>query len=443
MAIGPSTVGTGYNTVATQIEQQRKVFKNPRGLGYYYALFRETGGSGDYGFYKSQDGSSWSDTGISLPVSGSDLPPDLWITEDNPNTRLLVYVIQRAGVAYVCLHCYEIDDSLTNPSSLFTNNEVAERTDDAVRNPAITLDSSGYVWVSWCDEFTNKGKQRNKLRATRSTTTYPVTAPSWETIVDVYGEKDSTDYPSGIRCNSGPFLRSELVPLTVEADVGVVFSYADMDGPSYLLKACTLNYDAGIDEGTMVAVDDTVHADLIHSSVAESGVVSDVFIGYKDSNGAGECRKWDLSVASSADFGSYSIETLDTLSLSIDKNSNPDKLYAFHVKTSFPNTIKYKTKPVTGGSWSSMVNIPDNSESLDYLSASYQDWDLDGDVQIIYTRQTNNTVRFWATGPTGVAAEWKQIEYFNEPPTGDQWNRLRYEAEPPVSGAWNRLKYKP
>lgn len=405
MPIGPATVATGFDGAATRVEQQKKVWKNPRGLGYYYALFEiqpVPGGWVNYFFYKSSDGLAWVSTGVRLidaaPGVSFVVSPSLCIWEDVANARLVFYVASEEAGNDLRVEAFSIADGASNPAALWNRSVSAGDWDQF---PSICLDSSGYIWVTWNHEWTNKGKQRNKLVATRSDATYPIVGPGWETIVDVYGETGSVDYPDGIRCNSGPYLKTEVVPLTATANVGVVFSYYHYtgNGPEIRLKACTLNYTAQIDKGAMVPLDDTIHADLIHSSVAETGVNSDVFIGYKDSGGEFDCLKWDVSADSSAAYGTIFASTVDSLAISIDKNAAPDKLYCFYVKTADNTDFHYNITEVDAFSLEGETEVDDGSaEALDYLSASYQDWDLDGDVQVIYTRQTNFTVRFWAVG---------------------------------------------
>ncbi len=394
MAIGPATIETGYNTSATGGEHQRKVIKNPR-TGYYYAVFKYD--ASYTRIYKSDDGTSWTYTGIqfsSRPVDREDIT--FW--NDAGNSRIILLIGFKAYSSwYFNLTAYEITDADSDPSILW-NSFVGSMTDDNIHNLQIQIDANGYIWAAWTDEWTNMGKQRNSLLATRTTSPYPTTEPSWETTVDVYGEDGSAEHSNGLQCDSGPYLRCELIPLPDTADIAVVLSYMDGSGPTYHLKGIPLYYSSGIQEYAVVDhAASGVHADLLHSSVESGG---DVYIIYKFTSGS-YGRIWDVSEGTSVAFGTVFSSTVDSLTLGADKSASPDLLYAFYAKNGTPGDVFYKTSVVGTPSWSSEETIDDDTESLDYLSASYQDWAGDGDIQLVYTRQTNNTVRFWATGAGG------------------------------------------
>jgi hypothetical protein len=421
--IDPTTVMTGDESDATRIEQQRKVWKNPRGLGYYYALSQnDSDGTEDiFEFFTSSDGSSWenvtflddpTDTaGVSFfEMLGGQGGPDTWIEEDDANSRTLVYVVStgrqqsdgtKSYSQSLWITAYAINDTLHDFDWLW-NGSIAGPTDDDIHNANIVVDEDGYLWASWTDEFTNKGKQRNQLRVTRTTTTYPTSAPSWETIVNIYGEDGSSEHSDGLRCNSGPYIRSELVPVTATHNVSVVFSYFDVtpDPDTYAILGIGLTAPGGsITEDTTVTIDSIV-GDLLHSSVAESGVNSDVFVAYQDTLSTGiSLHKWDISADSSASYGIVEDQDVwqTTLSLSIDKNADPDMLYCFWANST-TGDFYYDSTEVDAFSLEGKQKVDDDSEAIDHMTSSYEDWTGDGELQLIYTTQTNNYVRFHSIG---------------------------------------------
>lgn len=388
------TIDIGATVEATAHEWQRKTFPNPRGLRYYYALIQAPGPS--WRIHKSLDGSSWS-IATNSPEIIWDEPPALCIYEDEANSRLIVYLVYRSGWGiFVFAKTIEDDSSDFTSAEYLWWAQVATRTEDGVYFPNICIDNNGYLWISWTDVY---GKEDHaQIRVARSMSSYPTSAPSWD-LATIYGEPDGEFGRKGLDFGSGPMPRSELVPLTATADVAIVMGYYDDAASASGLDGMTLTYSAGIQEGAVVDFSDLVNSDLLHSSVAEDGPNSDVFIGFKDWLGYFYVRKWDISTASWVAFGSISHDFyVDSLALAIDKNASPNKLYAFYVKNGVIGDVFYKTTGVDSASWSSEETIDDDTQPLDYLSASYQDWGLDGDVQVIYTRQTWRRVRFWAVG---------------------------------------------
>jgi len=416
----PSNITTGYDATATAIEQQRKVFRNPRGQQYYYVFIKTDYDSGldsaVWTFYKSSDGTSWSSTGMDfLGYKGK--PPSLWIWEDTSNSRLVIYfanIVYIMGSIYVQTHCYAINDDSSDLINLWTTYS-AVASDDDIHNPVVTLGGNGYLWLVWVDEFTNKGKQRVQIRVTRSNETYPTSVPGWETIVNIYGEDGSSEHADGLY--AGTIMpKPELVPLTATDDVACVIPYYDATPATSSMIGIGLYYSSGIQEDDTVTLDSTIHGNLLSSSVAETGTNSDVFVLYKDSGGELDIIKWNISADSGASYGNVYNSAVDSLALSIDKTSNPDKLYAFYVKNGVAGDVFYDVTPVDPFSLEGVTTINDDSEALDYLSSSYQDWNNDSLVQAIYTRQTSNETRFVEVplAPTITVISPQNTTYYNQ-----------------------------
>lgn len=151
------TITDQYNLVATQHETQRKVFKNPRGLGYYYAIHAHdtVGGAHELRMYKSADGITWSLDSTIYVAPGSYIigSSSLCFVDDGSKTVIhIVYsrllwdgitskylskVYYRRGTIADASHsiswdaAYEILDLIGEP------------------NPVVTRDANGYIYVAY------------------------------------------------------------------------------------------------------------------------------------------------------------------------------------------------------------------------------------------------------------------------------------------------------
>ena len=394
MSFAPKDVVVTDGIDATRIVQQRKVFRNPRGQGYYYAFVENPFYT--WGFYKSVDGISWYPTDIQILIELRS--PSLWIHEDVPNDRLLVY-IATIGVAVadqdVDVRCYKIDDGTTRPELLWHAEDVGVKTDDT-HFATICLAGNGYLWVVWADEYVNKGKIRGRIRARCSTSTYPTSEPTWTSVVEVF---DTEVNPDGMVSN-GTYPKPSVIPLTATANVAITWSIRDITKSYYLYgKTGSYNGTGNPTVGTLVEFttpapsmgeSESLLAPL-HSIVAESGVDSDVFVLFVSSTLNLICEKWDVSANTKSSFGTLYAGDVDSLVLSIDKTSSPDNLFAFyHVVT---GDVNYKVSGVDAVDWSSEETIDDDTETLDYLSSTYEDWKGDGEIQVVYIRQTTLVIR--------------------------------------------------
>lgn len=96
-------------------------------------------------------------------------------------------------------------------------------------------------------------------------------------------------------------------------------------------------------------------------------------------------------------FGWDTVTTLGVSDLatstSIDKSVSPNILYVFY-RVVFPSgNFSYKTSATDSINWSSSINVKDNSEALNYFSASYEAY---GNViSLIYTTQTTYKIRYY------------------------------------------------
>jgi len=375
----PVTITTAFWPKATAIEQQRKVFRNPRGQKYYYALIASGEISIDdhyqYQLWKSPDGSSWTlDRNFEKARTGS-----LTLWEDSTNNRLIIWIVlQEWGV--ITVYCLEIPDTTDSSTELWWD-FVAGATDKDVHYPAICLAENGYLWLSWTDEYKSAGAERCDVLVACSTTTYPTSLPTWTAPVIAW---DGSGYKS-----NAYLAKSEMVPIT--DGVGIACLY--YDGADFNLSGKRGSYSGTGNPsfGTEVSLY-YAETSMLSSLVVSNGIAFCIVL--EAVTPAIVCRKWDIINENATAFGTPFSGTAESLALSIDKTAEPDLLYAFYIKSGVAGQVFYKTSPVNVESWSAENTIDDNTETLDYLSASSQDWNQDGKVQIIYTRQTSNDVRF-------------------------------------------------
>ena len=270
MIVGQVTIDEGEVSTATGYEQQRKVFRNPRGLGYYYAIF-ENMTSERWGFYVSSDGITWNRTNWYSSAWVDSL--DLVIYEDDADNRTIIAMASDIANG-IWVYYMAINDTLTDPINLLSNSLVGT-TDDDVHYPNIERDDDGYLWVSWTDEYTSKGKQRNDVYAIHTTNTQPHETWGWSNSVKVYDGSALTKDPT-------IHAKSELTPLYTTADMGIVYTY-EIDGSTLGdLNSRTLNRAVPIGGnptmGNLVNIEVSVQSPFIVSSITETESNSDVFI---------------------------------------------------------------------------------------------------------------------------------------------------------------------
>jgi hypothetical protein len=389
--IDPVTIEDGASSTATAIEQQRRVFRNPRGSEYYWAIFENS--TNEYSFYNSSNGITWNfHYDFNPATSEKSCPIEIW--EDSTNNRLIIYMLfTSSNDQTLYFQMLGLNDTYSGIYEVQSEQTIATATDDGIFNPNIKLDDDGYLWVSWADEFTNKGKQRNQLRVTRTTTTYPTSAPAWEAIVNIYGENGSPEYGDGLPCGIN-FIKSELNRVTATHNISVVFSAYDSDVGAKLLGIGLTAPLGAITEDNLVTIDGAIPSAMIHSSVVETGSDSDVFILHMDFQAIVDLSKWDISADSSSAYGEIydgGVNGATSLSLSINETLSPDKLFCFWANST-NGSFWIDSTDVDSFSLDGIFEISGEVQALDHFSSSGVD--LDGEIYLIYT-MANNTVRFY------------------------------------------------
>lgn len=373
--ITPVTLNPNSEGNSTQPVNQRRTFRNPRGKKYYYAISADVA-TRDFYFWKSQDGVTWTKSTF---VTGSDTyykgDPCLWIHEDPGNNRLIVYTASNPAEDTITAEAFTIADSGTDPVSLWTNT-VAYTSGEKLRHPSICIAGNGYLWVAWSNLYLAAGKSRTDIQGKASTTTYPMSAPTWSPEVTIFNG-------SGIESGLGHRGLVALVPLTATANVGIVWKTYSLSSSDY---RCVGRHGSYSGAGTPTVgpyvtfelqcgnLGDTL------SIVTESGPNSDVFVLYDSSYfliSALWCKKWDVSADTVIAFGTLSTD-YETACLSIDRTSG--KLYAFWEGPA--GYVYFKTSPEAAANWSPIYSVKDDSVACTEPTSSYED--ISKEIFVLY-----------------------------------------------------------
>lgn len=141
----PVTVCDGGFAGATRYNTQRKVFKNPRGLGYYYALIQTSWlGLNKLKVFRSSDGSSWEVDEEQLNWQIGIGTASWWWEEDPTNSQLIVYIVYDDGDGVLYFRRATIADNSSDMVLGAQRQVIAgiERT-----KPVVVRAKDGYLWI--------------------------------------------------------------------------------------------------------------------------------------------------------------------------------------------------------------------------------------------------------------------------------------------------------
>lgn len=371
---GPVTIYDGGVQHVTERETQRKVFKNPRGLGYYYAFF--TIWSFDLSCYKSLDGLTWADAVGGYITKGS--TQSIWIQEDATNEKLIVHMTYRDDQYFhIMYRRLEIADAGSDISTIGA--EVTVDDEDDNFKPMIFLGRQGYLHIVYEKTVTLKGRDYWCVWLISTDSTYPTGADPWtgaSVKIEVYlpATEDMYSYPTGTPVYSGT--HEGLIGYLNRVDWDIRGKYFDFNGTAHTLgdeRAQVGTYEQMVS----VVVDEDNYG---HVCFADS---SGVYV-----------LKWTIDTGFGSPSTVISVANVDSCVIGIDKTSSPNKLIVFYSSTDYDGDVFYKTSPVDAYNWSSENTIDDDSEECDYLTCSYEDWTGDSKIQLIYTTQDTDLVRF-------------------------------------------------
>jgi hypothetical protein len=376
----PTTVYDGTFLGATQTETSRKVFRNPRGLMHYYTFFLNKSATGlDLVYCNSSDGSVWSYPTVVSSTTGFNVTSySVDYMEDPASQGLSVYLAFTAAdnsndmgsLLFRSGFIYDNSGTITfNSTQRLRNGSTKSQYNKAV----ITRGKNNYLWII-CEYTADTLKKDFDILCTWSGSAAPALSPSFGTPVDV--DKSST-WPEEQYITA--------VPLTgALGDVGIIWNFNNT-----VLKAVYGNYTGGApDFGTIRNLNANLDYFLVSSVTDET--TNDVHILYKDGTALKHVN-WTVGTGFGTPDTVYS-GSVDSLSISVDRTSSPNNLYAFYVHNA-ANSISYKNTTVDSINWSTEQQIID-TEGIDYISASRVDSNNDRIIQLVYTTDTNKLVRF-------------------------------------------------
>lgn len=171
----PVTVASTRLSNSTMVETQRKVFKNPRGQGYYYAVvnFKNTMDPPRYSIalYSSSDGEIWTWNanlvGATVVQKGSF---DVTIYEDDANSRLILYLTYEMQND-IFAKAFTIVDAATTASLLWSK---TVKTGDTNSIPCIAI-CDGYLLICYSTETASN----DYIYVSGSNTQYPTSTPTF------------------------------------------------------------------------------------------------------------------------------------------------------------------------------------------------------------------------------------------------------------------------
>jgi hypothetical protein len=435
-----SIVDSNYDQGYTP-SQQISVFRNPRGLKYYYALIVTSSG---LLLYKSADGSSWSL--VATLNNATFLIASIDLYDDG--TKLIVYVAygQSTYTGYSILYRrLLIQDGSSDPTI------GAEQTVVTGYNtcPVIKMDRNGYVHIFYMTRTSAKVKGVTyyyfEPRVVGTTTTNPDDAPSWCTPATI-------DTHPAVAYSSWDAWCSPVVFGDTGNIAGVVYvsrnsggiiilrarNVVSFNGTVYTLGTATTIISSEVSTHVYAAVAFRVVADTSnYAHLLTERTTTNARIQSLKASAASTVESWASPVTVD---NSNNACTVSKLSLSIDRTASPNKLYAFYVFDSVgTNILRLRSSPVDTISWSSENTVQDDTTALYVVKSCYQR--VESGLQVVYVRNASPyTVRFYELVIMAVTG-WRKLQYLSEPPTTG-WNKLKYASEPPVAGAWNKLLFE-
>lgn len=381
----PATIYTSGSGVATQYPNMRKIFRNPRGLQYYYAFSRDVDGAK---VHKSADGQNWSLEATLRTIES------IGVTyyEDATNQQLVIYVILNTYGPELAYSIYYKRGVIPDNSSLITWGATQLVLEGAAEKYPRYIDGtialgikSGEenVWIGCHGTFKEKGTVVFKVVLVYTTTTFPGDAPTWssEYYLDEPPSTDKSHYVT-------------LTPLDAYYHMHVTWAYENGATFEYHIKGQEMRYTA-LGTGDVLTAVGQHFAKEYNTAVAVRVGTNRVDIILKTNKLGGYMAHWSWTygvgwgtgdvVTSEGSIWSYGF------TLTIDTGASPNELYVFYVLAGSKNTIRYRTTPVDTISWSTTTSIKDDTTYvLNYMSACRFD-EAEG-IQILYMK--NLIVRF-------------------------------------------------
>ena len=373
----PSTIVTTGQWCATYPSTQIKVFRNPRGLQYYYAIISEATG---LRLYKSADGETWVEVAllhiISLNVASVELYDD--------GTQLIVYVAygydeSGFGIHPIYYRRLRIPDDQSDP---IISNQQTVIADGCNAFPVIKRDRNGYVHIAY---------ERNRTETIKGTDYYygepfiigtttinPDDTPSWCTPQQIDTHPDITFDSRHAKCS--------LVVFGGTGDIGgVCYSIRNNAGVPYIRGRDIVSYNgASYSLGTITDItavpaslylyftfkvvrDNSDYAHLIHDSD-----VTNEKLRHRKANTSNTVESWQTYTVID---NSNNNPDRRSLALTLDRSVTPNELYAFYIFEAVEtNRLRWRKTPVDTISWSDESVVQDDTVRIRYCGTSDRDY---------------------------------------------------------------------
>lgn len=385
----PASLFNAANGNATKHDHRRAIWKNPRGLKYYYAIIQD--GTNGLVLYKSATGSSWS----SVATLTADLNhyADVFTYEDAGNSQLIAYAVYSYKDPSATENIYYqrmlIADNASDPACNGTTCSTSTKQDTGKNGGRATIsrDRNGYAHIFQVGDGNANAGTIVSLFA--STTNTPGDTPTWTANTTVLNSGNTAnDWTTQfVPFSSG----SHILGLTYLGRPGspqnlMARNVTSFDGSSYTLAsaAVTLNADVG---GTAYRPVSTVVDSSGYGHMLIKNGVDDRLDYYKSSN-ANDFLTWST-------VKSLEVTAPTSVAISIDRSRSPNRLYAFyHMGTEAQTYYKYIDVNSATNLWSSANVLVDSlGAHVDFLNVGREL--VNGTIPFMYTKQTSTySVRF-------------------------------------------------
>lgn len=382
------TIVSGNDDDAIRFPQMTKIFRNSRGLKWYYALITTSSG---IRLYKSEYGTSWSL--VSTLNSEHEFIGSFDLYDDG--SQLIVYVAYGQSTAWVWsdpIHYRRmtIADDASDPSIGSEQTAVASTLQG---QPVIRRDRNGYVHIVFARnrDYVEKGSTYMKAEPwiIGTTTTNPGDSPSWCTPIKIEAHPDLEVQARHARISLVIFgsgdIGGAVYPMhysTTEARLKGkdIQSY---NGSSYILGTAQWIDEVPdeteeflpLDEGFKVLVDTSGYTHLIYRNPTAYERTR-----HRKSSSTNTVESWgSANIVDDSGYPAYS----NGLVIALDESSSPDTLYAFYVFHAIEtNLLRWRSTLVDTISWGSETTIQDDSDRLVDIGAYFTD--IEKALLIIY-----------------------------------------------------------
>ena len=412
----PYTICDSKYVFGTVYPPQMRVFRNPRGLKWYYAFVMrqyQIGGSifEDLNLYKSETGETWT-----LVSNIETVPMMCSCALYDDGTQLIVYLVYGRYLAddvdrTIYYRRIRIPDTTSTPSI-----GASDVVDTGMGNcrPIIKLDRNGYIHVGFIRRRDIKIKgitwRLNEPYIKGTTVPYPPDNPVWTGLIQI-------DVHPDIEFGSW-FSKISLVMFGGTGDIGgCVYSIRDSAGVPYIRGCDIVSWDgSSYSLGTISDVSSipdwgymdwsfrAVSDEDDHAHVIYPHNVTNERIRHRKASAVNTVESWEAYTV--VDDSNNSPE-VDSVTLSLDKSVTPNDLYAIYVFGTYENyRLRWRRTPVDTISWGSESSISDDTVKIRRTSASFREYV--NAFHVIYQRYVDGNLIRYCEIPLVVPKEVKE-----------------------------------